>query len=72
METIDFNAINNDILTNLVDLQDGDIDVYDFSSELYEKHMLKFDDNPNRNSGEDNPYLDIIFGMLELNNVELY
>lgn len=72
METIDFNAINDEILSNLVDLQDGDIDVYTFSGELYDKHMLKFDDNPNRAHDESNPYLDIIFGMLEINNVEMY
>jgi len=68
---MDWNKIQKEIDKNLVDLQDGTYDVYTFTHNVSNKIIAK--EYPEVLTLEDNnPFVDIIFAMLEINQIELY
>lgn len=71
MKKINYNAIQEDIDNNFLDLKSGIIDVYDFISEMTKKHIVPI--FPECLECEDvNPYADLLFSMMEINKIELY
>ncbi len=65
---IDYNAIQKEIEKNLIDLQNSDLDVFEFMHDVTMKFIkphFKLDDNDTR-------FADLIFAMLEINDVELH
>jgi hypothetical protein len=70
MKTLDYNAIQKDIHNNLNELNEGDLDVYDFIGTLSKKYIKPVDPKW-LDREDDNPFLDVLFGMLEINGVEI-
>jgi len=68
---INYNAIQKEIDDNYLDLLSGIYDVYDFVSYISEKYFKPVDPLYGERTDE-NPYLDMLFGMLEINGIELY
>jgi hypothetical protein len=71
MKTLDYNAIQKEIHDNYLDLKSGLKDVYNFISSISEKYFKPIDPIWGERTDE-NPYLDMLFGMLEINGIELY
>ena len=71
METLDYNAIQKEIHDNYLDLKSGILDVYEFTSKISNKYFKPVDKEWETRTDE-NPYVDMIFAMLEINGVELY
>ena len=68
---LDYNAIQREIDKNYLDLVSGVYDVYDFCGYISEKYFKPID--PEWGERTDvNPYVDVLFGMLEINDIELY
>jgi len=70
MKELDFNAIWKEIKENEICLLDGTIEVYEFTSIISEKYFKPVDKYWSERTGE-NPYLDVLFGMLEIKGIEL-
>ncbi len=68
---IDYNAIQKEIDENYLDLVSGIYDVYDFIGYISEKYFKPVDPIWGERTDE-NPYLDMLFGMIEINGIELY
>lgn len=68
---IDYNAIQKEIDDNYLDLTSGVKDVYDFTGYISEKYFKPIDPIWGERMDE-NPYLDTLFGMIEINGIELY
>lgn len=68
---INYNAIQKEIDKNYLDLVSGVYDVYDFIGYISEKYIKPVDPIWGERTDE-NPYLDMLFGMLEINGIELY
>lgn len=71
MKTINYNAINDEILANIIDLQSGVIDCYNFIHDLSVKHIEPVYPECMDIEGR-NPCTDLLFAMFEINNIELY
>ena len=71
MKTIDYNAIQKEIHDNYLGLKSGIIDAYDFISYISKKYFQPVDPVWGKRIDED-PYSDMLFGMLEINGIELY
>jgi hypothetical protein len=68
---IDYNAIQQEIDKNYLDLVSGVYDVYDFTGYISEKYFKPVDKLWGERT-DVNPYLDMLFGMIEINGIELY
>lgn len=68
---IDYNAIQKEIDDNYLDLVSGTYDVYDFTSHISIKYFKPVDPIWGERI-EENPYLVMLFGMIEINGIELY
>ena len=68
---INYNAIQKEIDENYLDLVSGIYDVYDFIGYISEKYFKPVDPIWGERTDE-NPYLDMLFGMIEINGIELY
>ena len=71
MKKLDYNAIQKEIHDNYLDLTSGLWDVYNFMSYISEKYFKPVDPLWGERLDE-NPYADMLFGMLEINGIELY
>jgi len=71
MKTLDYNAIQKEIHDNYLDLKSGILDVYTFTGNVSEKYFKPIDKLWGERVNED-PYTDLLFGMLEINGIELY
>jgi len=71
MKTIDLNAIQKEIHDNYLDLRSGILDVYEFIGKISKKYFKPVDEEWNTRV-EENPYLDMLFSLLEINKIELY
>jgi hypothetical protein len=71
MKKINYNAIQKEISKHFLDLKSGVYDVYDFISYISIKYFKPVDELWGERTDED-PYLDMLFGMLEINEIELY
>jgi hypothetical protein len=71
MKTIDYNAIQKEIHDNYLDLASGILDVYEFIAAISEKYFKPVDKLHGERT-DVNPYCDLIFAMLEINEIELY
>ena len=71
MKNLDYNAIQKEIHDNYLDLKSGILDVYEFIGKISEKYFKPVDKLWGKRTDE-NPYLDMLFGMLEINGIELY
>jgi|AntAceMinimDraft_11_1070367.scaffolds.fasta_scaffold556263_1 hypothetical protein len=71
MKNIDYNAIQKEIHDNYLDLKSGVLDVYTFISNISKKYFKPVDNQFGKRVNED-PYTDLLFGMLEINGIELY
>jgi len=71
MITIDYNKIQKEIHDNYLDLKSGILDVYEFIGYISKKYFKPVDKDWDVRSDE-NPYVDMLFGMLEINGIELY
>ena len=71
MKTLDYNAIQKEIHDNYLDLKSGIIDVYEFCGHISKKYFKPVDKQWGERVNED-PYTDMLFGMLEINGIELY
>jgi len=71
MKNIDYNAIQKEIHDNYLDLKSGVLDVYTFISNISKKHFKPIDKEWGERVNDD-PYADLLFGMLEINGIELY
>lgn len=71
METINYNAIQEEIDKNYNDITNEIYDVYDFISYISEKYFKPVDLIWGERTDE-NPYLDLLFAMLEINGIKLY
>lgn len=69
--SIDYNSIQKDIEENIENLTNGILDVYDYCGELTQKYIEPIFPE-SMDCEEENPYLDLIFAMLEINGIELY
>ena len=68
---INYNAIQKEIDENYLDLVSGIYDVYDFMGYISAKYFKPVDPIWGERTDE-NPYLDMLFGMIEINGIELY
>ena len=68
---INYNAIQKEIDENYLDLVSGIYDVYDFIGYISVKYFKPVDPIWGERTDE-NPYLDMLFGMIEINGIELY
>ena len=68
---IDYNTIQKEIHDNYLDLVSGVWDVYEFIHYISIKYFKPVDKDWGERI-EENPYLDMLFGMLEINEIELY
>ena len=68
MKTIDYNAIQKDITYKTIMLRSGDLDVYEFINTLMTKHIEPVFPECMTIEG-DSPYNNVIFAMLEINNI---
>ena len=74
MKKIDYNAIQKEIKKNYKALKSGEYDVYKFIAYISEKYFKPVDliwifrDT----SMQQDPYADLLFAMLEINEIELY
>lgn len=68
---IDYNAIQKEIHDNYLDLKTGIYDVYEFIHHISLKYFKPVDKDWGERVDE-NPYSDMIFAMLEINEIELY
>ena len=71
MKTIDLNAIQKEIHDNWLDLKSGILDVYEFIGTISKKYFKPIDKEWETRTDE-NPYIDMLFGLLEINGIELY
>jgi hypothetical protein len=71
MKKINYNAIQKEISKNYLDLKSGVYDVYDFTGYISVKYFKPVDKLWGERTDK-NPYLDMLFGMLEINEIELY
>ena len=71
MKTLDYNAIQKEIHDNYLDLKSGILDVYEFIDNISKKYFKPVDKDWGTRVDE-NPYVDMLFGMLEINGIELY
>lgn len=71
MKTLDYNAIQKEIHDNYLDLKSGILDVYEFIGNISEKYFKPVDEKWEIRV-EENPYVDMLFGMLEINGIEFY
>ncbi len=71
MKTLDYNAIQKEIHDNYLDLKSGILDVYEFIGVISKKYFKPVDPIWGDRTDE-NPYVDMLFGMLEINGIELY
>jgi hypothetical protein len=71
MKKLDYNAIQKEIHRNHSELKDGTLDVYEFISRVSKKYFKPVDEMWGERT-DDNPYVDMLFGMLEINGIELY
>jgi len=71
MITINYNEIQKEIHDNYLDLKSGILDVYEFIGNISEKYFKPVDKDWKTRTDE-NPYIDMLFGMLEINGIELY
>lgn len=73
MKNLPLEEIQRDIHNYLSLLKDGSIDAYDFIYDLSQIYFANIDDDfYSRDWDECNPYLDLLFSLLEINGVELY
>lgn len=68
---LDYNAIQSEITLKLDVLLSGEYDVYEFIQYISEKYIKPFDKHYS-DLIEDNPYLDLLFAMLEINKIYIY
>ena len=68
---INYNAIQEEIDINYLDLVSGVYDVYDFIDYISVKYFKPVDKLWGERT-DANPYLDMLFGMIEINGIELY
>jgi len=68
---IDYNAIQKEIHDNYLDLVSGVWDVYEFIHHISIKYFKPVDKDWGERV-EENPYIDMLFSMLEINEIELY
>lgn len=68
---IDYNAIQKEISHFKRQLKSGSYDVYDFCGYISEKYFKPVDKIWGERTNV-NPYLDLLFAMLEINDIELY
>lgn len=68
---INYNAIQKEIDNNYLDITSGIYDVYSFTGYISKKYFKPIDPIWGERTGF-NPYLDMLFGMLEINGIELY
>ena len=68
---INYNAIQKEIDRNYSDLKSGIYDVYDFMGYISVKYFKPVDKLWGERTGE-NPYADMLFAMLEINEIEFY
>lgn len=71
MKTIDLNAIQKEIHDNYLVLKSGIYDVYKFCGDISAKYFSDVDPDWGERMNKD-PYSDMLFGMLEINGIELY
>lgn len=71
MKAPDYRAIQKEIDKNLPLIKCGLYDVWDFISDISEKYFKPVDKLWGKRTTEKNPYLDTLFGMLEINEVDL-
>jgi len=71
MKIINYNEIQKEIYENHKDLKNGNLDVYDFTAKISEEYFKPVDEEWATRTKE-NPYLDLLFAMLEINEIELY
>ena len=71
MIKINLNAIQKEIHDNYLDLRSGVKDVYEFIGEISEKYFKPVDKKWNERY-DNNPYVDMLFGLLEINEIEFY
>jgi hypothetical protein len=71
MKKIDYNKIQKEIHQNHSELISGEFDVYEFVSYISKKYFKPIDEMWGERTNE-NPYIDMLFGMLEINGIELY
>jgi hypothetical protein len=68
---INYNAIQKEIDDNYLDLVSGVLDVYEFTAYISEKYFKPHDKLWGERT-DVNPYLDLLFAMIEINDIELY
>ena len=71
MERIDYNAIQREIDKNRDNIDNGSYDIYEFCSYIQKKHIEPLYPESVHLVNE-NPFADLLFSMLEINNLELY
>ena len=71
MKTINYNGIQEEISNNILYLQSGDLDCYDFIHSLATDFINSVFPEAMDIEGE-NPYTDLLFAMLEINGIDLY
>jgi hypothetical protein len=70
---INYNAIQKEIDKNYLDLVSGVYDIYDFCGDISVKYFKPVDPIWGERTVIDaNPYIDMLFGMIEINGIELY
>lgn len=72
MKTINYNAIQNEIHKNYSDLKDGSLYIFDFVDSISEKYFIPIENewDDMLDAADENPYLDVIYGMLRINGIE--
>ncbi len=66
---VNYNAIQKEINKNYLDLDSGTYEIFDFIGYISEKYFKPIDPFWGERVNE-NPYLDLIFAMLEINGLD--
>lgn len=70
---INLNAIQNELLQEKENINNGTSDVYNFLGYLSKKYFSEVDPNwADRLSSEEDPYNDILFCLCDIHGVNLY
>ncbi|WP_439132395.1 hypothetical protein [Polaribacter sp.] len=69
--SIDYNAIQEEIDNNFLDLKSGVKDCYEFIHEMTLKYIKPIKPEC-MECLDENPFADMLFAMLEINGIELY
>lgn len=71
MKAPNYTAIQQEIDDNYLDLESGILDVYEFIAIITKKYFYPVDPIYGERT-DDNPLLDLLFAMLEINGIEPY